>query len=76
MLKLILSTLLISVCSCKQKQDVEYLKRAAYLQMEGKVNDGVVQLKNDCDSNLLSTAKAKADSILASRRNRSIPATK
>ncbi len=70
-MKAFLLLIILSVSACKPKQDVEHQKRAAYLQMERKVNEVVVQMRNDCDSNLLSTARAKADSILNKRRDRS-----
>ena len=67
-MKLFCYFLLIVLAGCKNNDDEIIREIAATEDMELKVQQVITQLKNDCDSNLLSAARARADSIRQVRR--------
>ena len=68
----LLLTFALTCCStAPETDDADIFARE---QMETKVQEVITQLQNDCDSSLLLTAKAQADSIRKTRKlNRSKP---
>lgn len=66
-------TVAVAACHSTDQQAQQTLRLKARAAMEQKVSEVIEQLRQDCDSNLVSVATYRADSIYAARSKKSSP---